>query len=1553
MRKLFITLSLLLFGVLSGSAQDTLFTSASDTVLFENGSTKIINSCSGVIVDDGGINGDYSSSFDGLISIVPEYPNQRLGLRATDLNLESGYDYLNIYEGEGTSGTRIEQITGDQSVPAVLQFDATGTITLEMTSDGSVVRSGFAFELMCSDTLYGEFVEHIYPNDGDTIAFENTAFQIVHSCDAILTDNGGAYESYTSDFEGALVVQPDEPNKYVQLELLEFYSEEGDDSLKVYKDQVLLNGFSGFEYVPTVFSAADTGAVTIEFISDAYTVESGFVVKATCVDIAVDLFIDTLEVSNGDTILMENEKASIIKTCNAVIVDDGGVEGDYSSNFEGYLQVVPEQEDRYIVLEVLQFNSEENDDSLNIYNLSGTRMVQSFSGMQFVPMTFSDSIVGGVSLEFNSDNSRQEVGYIIKASCAIQPVTLSFDTLFAGPNDTLFFEGGVSKVVKSCEAILVDDGGVSADYNSNVHSRISLVADDPGKQIFMKIIEFETEERYDELFVYEGFGVNGDELGVYSGLIDSKNVFAENHGVVTFEFDADGSNQASGFLIEVSCLDSSENYIDSLGLSSGDTILLENRVSKTVQTCDALIVDDGGLEEDYTSDFNGTVTVLPDAPDEFVKLEFEQFSTNSKGDTLKVYAGTDTEGQLIGAFTDFEFTSTTLSGPVAGPITLEFSTDNSVVRNGFSIRASCSSTSIELITDSLLFVLTDTMNMMDGVASLVKSCDVVIVDDGGLDENYSSEFEGAITILPENLNEFVQLNMVQFGTHSENDFVRVFSGYNMDGPELYEFSGLPYLPARLTAPISGPVTIAFTSDQWNTSDGFVLDASCVLNATDLIIDTNTVSTYDTIQFHDAEATIIKTCDALLTDDGGAFMDYSSAVDGIITIVPENLNQRLTLTSESFQLENGDDFLHIYGGYGTSGELLQSLTGTENDTVDYSPSYGPLTLKFVTDGGPNYEGFRVSVSCSEPLPDNAYIFPTNGDTLKITTCDAILFDDGGPDHNISFDAFGHILVTPSQPDVSIEAWFTNFDLVGDDTLTILEIDSSSNWISQHVIEWNSAPNVYNSVANKQVLFTVDQNQDFVRDGIEFHVSCKDPLFSDDLEIVDLTVAWGSNADGFTLIPGVNPFWLELNEGASDSAFAYIDIFISTDDVLDSEDLFLHREIIDGGYDRGRDNDDLVLPDTLSEGFYYIIAKVDPFDIYIEDDEVNNISVRKYYYDRTQLTVENSDTIVTCLDMLFDDGGFDGGYDSWHGHYKNLTTTIYPDNDTSVIALDISKLSLYSPDYLRVYDGASASAELIAEPWGFGTNKYQNRNIRASNPEGALTLVFYTNSSSNQPGFHALITCVSDNDQRIPSTGQKIDTTCSRRYRDYSGEHMMTNDVGTDGMVTVHPTEPGKSIVVNLLEVGLWGDNVLDIYSGDSIDGDLLLSLDALTMIGDTIESPEVGPITVQFRNGSQNSQGTGFMFEVSCVDAVLTAQGGLNVPQDWSVFPNPVHGDLLNLNGIGQGQYVITNVDGFTLISGTTEFVEENAIDVSYLESGVYILTIYEEGEVKSVRITKI
>lgn len=104
-----------------------------------------VSMCGGVIYDDGGVNGNYSSDCDVTVVVNPDTAGLMVRLTGT-FNVEEDYDLLTIYDGVGTTGT----VLFDSDIDATLDVvSTTGPLTIHFESDVSVTYSGFEIQVSC------------------------------------------------------------------------------------------------------------------------------------------------------------------------------------------------------------------------------------------------------------------------------------------------------------------------------------------------------------------------------------------------------------------------------------------------------------------------------------------------------------------------------------------------------------------------------------------------------------------------------------------------------------------------------------------------------------------------------------------------------------------------------------------------------------------------------------------------------------------------------------------------------------------------------------------------------------------------------------------------------------------------------------------------------------------------------------------------------------------------------------------------------------------------------------------------------------------------------------------------------------------------------------------------------------------------------------------------------------------------------------------------------------------------------------------------------------
>lgn len=117
-----------------------------DTLIFNNGSQDLAT-CSGIIYDDGGPNGDYANGVNGTISVCSS-GGVPIAIEVTQIQLENCCDFLTIYDGPNTGSSIIAQsgygYYGYGNISPGDTFTSSGScVTFTFTTDGSVTNPGF------------------------------------------------------------------------------------------------------------------------------------------------------------------------------------------------------------------------------------------------------------------------------------------------------------------------------------------------------------------------------------------------------------------------------------------------------------------------------------------------------------------------------------------------------------------------------------------------------------------------------------------------------------------------------------------------------------------------------------------------------------------------------------------------------------------------------------------------------------------------------------------------------------------------------------------------------------------------------------------------------------------------------------------------------------------------------------------------------------------------------------------------------------------------------------------------------------------------------------------------------------------------------------------------------------------------------------------------------------------------------------------------------------------------------------------------------------------
>ncbi len=116
-------------------------------------SNATVATCGGNFYDSGGPSGQYGNNQNYTMTFVPATQGDRLKFTFSQFSVEANsscsYDWLKIYDGPNTSAPLIGTYCGNNSPGVVTSTHATGALTFEFHSDGSVIQDGWAAAISC------------------------------------------------------------------------------------------------------------------------------------------------------------------------------------------------------------------------------------------------------------------------------------------------------------------------------------------------------------------------------------------------------------------------------------------------------------------------------------------------------------------------------------------------------------------------------------------------------------------------------------------------------------------------------------------------------------------------------------------------------------------------------------------------------------------------------------------------------------------------------------------------------------------------------------------------------------------------------------------------------------------------------------------------------------------------------------------------------------------------------------------------------------------------------------------------------------------------------------------------------------------------------------------------------------------------------------------------------------------------------------------------------------------------------------------------------------
>jgi hypothetical protein len=692
-------------------------------------------------------------------------------------------------------------------------------------------------------------------------------------------------------------------------------------------------------------------------------------------------------------------------------------------------------------------------------------------------------------------------------------------------------------------------------------------------------------------------------------------------------------------------------------------------------------------------------------------------------------------------------------------------------------------------------------------------------------------------------------------------------------------------------------------------------------------------------------TNITTCHGVLYDDGGAEAHYSSQSDGVVVIYPSEAGSLVGVSFTSFLLEECCDVVRVYNGAGISAPLIGAYSANPGTLYATNPA-GILTIQLESDFEGAFPGFQANITCAvqAPLPDlmisRAEALYTDVSPASKVPVEVSLYNRGGVAvRATSLVAYlsEDLMVDP--PDVYLGAF--PIPILPDRHFytTVLEVPIS--WFipigSCYILL--QADGLHQAVESDETNNIEAVVLQIVPPQIDFVVS--------EAEVTPVAMTAGSVIEISAQL---------TNAGTASTRGSTLGVYLSSDQLWDAADSALGEIVQPGGILPGGFAEmqaSLKMPTGILPGTYYLLVVADPYEQEGETNETNNIAILPItVLGGIVMLHEGHQNYSVCAATVYDNGGTGDYYDK-----SNSTLTLYPDIAGHYVKLDFLSFALEADaDFLYVYNGTSISAPLIGRYSGSSIPG----PIYAYNPQGALTLRFYSDVLITGAGFEVAVSCTSI----PPLPDLSIDPLAEQLTALSAGESLLAETtVRNLGLTTADVSYTGYF----LSEDTLWdtADELLGqsytmaLIPGEAYTNSAYLTIPATTP-GGTYYILSVADYQEEIEESDEQNNVVHQKIELTGLATSIQAGFEMGSEIFVSATPNPAT-DLLQLTlqkrmPVAVANMVVTNVLGVICYEQAVIFEKSGSyrLDISQWPSGVYTATfrIGEKSTTQKIVVVK-
>ncbi len=677
---------------------------------------------------DGSGDDDYENDLD-CTWLIEVDEDSVVVLSFSEFDVEYDFDFVEVYDGVDNMAPVIDVLSGS-AIPVVVTSSSNQMYVRFISDDYQSNSNGW--EASYSSMHKSLFIPRV-----------ECADHTLDGTSGSFTDGSGT-NGYNIDLDCSWLIQAEEGH-IIDLSFSSFDTEYKYDEVNVYDGNdataVLLGTFSGDEIPPLITSSGNELFVT--FTSDEFFNRNGWEADYVTYNVQGTGCSNTeLTASNGT-------------------IEDGSGSSDYENDLS-CSWLINVEDDKLILLDFIQFDTELEADSLTIYDGEdeNATIIGSFSGTEIPTKILSSS--SQLYITFNTNASITSTGWkLTYESVENEPIS--------GCGETVLTDGSGS----------FSDGSGVLNYENDLECSW-LIEVDPDSLIVLTVSALNTESGADYLKIYNGEDEDAPLYRSLSGNTAPVEITSSTN-TLYIAFTTNESVQEEGWTIDYHSIENIPNT------GCGNADLTDNSGTFT----------DGSGSSKYENSLSCSWTITVDE-DSVVQLGFSEFDVEQGFDFVKIYDGLDDQSEQIASYTGYSLPVDVQSS--GNSLYVVFETDEMTKAQGWTAHYSS-----EIKEEAVI-------------------CGHTVLDDreatfsdGSAFEDYQADLScsWSIEVHPDSL---VYLTFSEFNTELNFDYVKVYDGEDEFSDMIGAFSGAD-IPSDIISS-SNHLYITFETDDGNNRSGW-------------------------------------------------------------------------------------------------------------------------------------------------------------------------------------------------------------------------------------------------------------------------------------------------------------------------------------------------------------------------------------------------------------------------------------------------------------------------------------------------------------------------------------------------------------------------------------------------------------------------------------------------------------------------------------------------------------------------------------------------------------